>query len=516
MRKLKEVFKGVWEKFKSLGKGVKIALIVALVSIIIAIIMLLFYNSANKYKVLFSDLDPNDAQIVTNQLKENKVDMKVQGNNILVNKDEVDRLRLELAPQLSEGSKGYELMDNSGSFGMTDEEFNLKKQRMLQGELERTIKSFPQVEDVRVHITPAKDSVFVEDKEPGKAAVILNVGGKLNTEQVKSIVSLVSGSTQNIPKENIEVIDQNMNLLSQGIDYENGLSAGGVNSLDTQYKSERDYEEKLQKEIVSLLEPVLGKGKVKATVNVDLDFDSKKKTETVIDPNKVIVSQQTISEGNSTSNGAISESPVDNNMSNTIEENNSGVKSSKNEQSTNYESGKTETQVISAPGEVKRLTASVIIDGNLDTGTINTITQSVENAIGLNSERGDKISVASMDFDPAIKMEQENQIKEFNEQLKREKIIKLVMLVLGVILVIGLIIFLVKFINKKREEKEEKRLDVVVGTEDFKNSKNMFKPVDFGNENEKLHLENEVKNYAKQKPDQVVEVIKSWLSENER
>ncbi len=203
-------------------------------------------------------------------------------------------------------------------------------------------------------------------------------------------------------------------------------------------------------------------------------------------------------------------------MSNTIEENNSGVKSSKNEQSTNYESGKTETQVISAPGEVKRLTASVIIDGNLDTGTINTITQSVENAIGLNSERGDKISVASMDFDPAIKMEQENQIKEFNEQLKREKIIKLVMLVLGIILVIGLIIFLVKFINKKREEKEEKRLDVIVGTEDFKNSENMFKPVDFGNENEKLHLENEVKNYAKEKPDQVVEVIRSWLSENER
>lgn len=515
MEKLKEVFKGVWEKFKSLSKGVKIALVVALVSMIIAIVMLFFYNSANKYKVLFSDLDPNDAQIVTNQLKENKVDMKVQGNSILVNKDEVDKLRLELAPQLSEGSKGYELMDNGGSFGMTDEEFKLKKQRMLQGELERTIKSFPQVQEVRVHITPAKDSVFVEDKEPGKAAVILNVAGKLDTEQVKSIVSLVSGSIQNIPKKNIEVIDQNMNLLSQGIDYENGIGAGGTNSLDTQYKGERDYEEKLQKEIVSLLEPVLGKGKVKATVNVDLDFDSKQKTEVVIDPNKVIVSQQTISEGNSTSNGAISESPVDNNMSNTIEENNTGAKSNKNEQNTNYESGKTETKVISAPGEVKRLTASVIIDGNIDSGTINTLTQSVENAIGLNSERGDKISVAGMNFDPSIKAEQENQLKEFNAQIQRDKITKLIMLALGVILIIGLIIFLFKFINRKREEKEERRLDVVVGKDDFSKTE-AFKPVDFGNENEKSHIENEVKNYAKEKPDQVVEVIKSWLSENER
>lgn len=60
----------------------------------------------------------------------------------MVPKDSVDELRLELAPELSDGSKGYELMDTGNSFGMTDEEFKLKKLRMQQGELEKTIKVF--------------------------------------------------------------------------------------------------------------------------------------------------------------------------------------------------------------------------------------------------------------------------------------------------------------------------------------------------------------------------------------
>lgn len=515
MDKLKDFFKKILEKFKLLSKGTKIALIIAGISIVIAIGMLIFYNSANKYKVLFSDLEPNDAQIITNQLKEDKVDMKIEGNTILVNKDRVDGLRLELAPKITGGSKGYELMDDGSSFGMTDEEFKLKKQRMLQGELERTIKSFPQVNEVRVHITPAKDSVFVEEKEPGKAAVILNANGTLNLEQIKSIVSLVSGSAQNIPKENVEVIDQSMNLLSAGIDYENGAQ-GGMNSLDTQYKTEKDYEAKLQKEIIGLLEPVVGKGKVKATVNADLDFDSKQKTETIIDPNKVIVSQQTIKENNNNSSGTNSDSPVDNNMSNTIENGENSVGSSRNEQNTNYESGKTETKTISAPGEVKRLTASVIVDGNLDQRMVDTLTESVENAIGLNSERGDKISLASMNFDPEAKVEAQKQLDELNAQIKKDKIKKYVMIGLGIVALIVIVVLLIKFINKKKEEKEESSLNVVIGAEDFKNNEGSFKPIEFNNENEQVHLEKEIKKYAKDKPEQVVEVIKSWLSENER
>lgn len=117
----------------------------------------------------------------------------------------------------------------------------------------------------------------------------------------------------------------------------------------------------------------------------------KQKTETIIDPNKVIISQQTIKENSNSTEGNISESPIDNNMGNTIDEDgNSGENtSSREEVTTNYETGKTEIQTISAPGEVKRLTATVFVDGNLDQNVQTAIENAVANAIGLNKERGD-------------------------------------------------------------------------------------------------------------------------------
>jgi len=156
MEKIKEIIKKFQEKFKSLSKGVKISLIIALVALVVGIISFSFYSSKNKYGILFSDLEASDAQTITTKLKEAKVDMKIDGQSILVPKEKVSELRLELATEIKSGSKGYELMDQSSSFGMTDEEFQVKKIRMLQGELEKTIKSFSQIEAARVHITPAQ------------------------------------------------------------------------------------------------------------------------------------------------------------------------------------------------------------------------------------------------------------------------------------------------------------------------------------------------------------------------
>lgn len=520
MDKIKELFKKVWEKFKSFSKGLRIAICIAIIAFIIAIITFFVYSAKSKYQVLFSDLDPQDAQVITNALEQKKVEMKVEGNSILVDKNKVDELRLELAPQITGGSKGYELMDNSSSFGMTDEEFALKKQRMLQGELEKTIKSFPQVKNVRVHITPAKDSVFVEDKQPGKAVVILDLlpGNTMTPEQVKSIVALVSGSCENIPQKNVQVIDQNMTLLSAQLDLGDNNNGTGVTggSIANQQKLETDYEGKLQKQIVELLEPVIGQGKVKANVNVDMDFDSKQKTETVIDPNKVIVSQETIKDINKAKDGAVSESPVDNNMSNTIDDSNGSSSSQREEQKTNYDTGKTETKVISAPGEVKRMTASVIIDGDLQGGLQQTVQQAVESAIGFNTERGDQLSVVGLKFDPTAKAEQQKQLDEFNQQIQTEKRNKIIMYsAIGAAVLIGIIVLII-ILRKKKQDEEDRELDVMIGGDDYKDEVQMFKNMNLDTTTEQEHMENQIKDYAKEKPEQVADIVKSWLKENER
>ena len=525
MKKLLEKVKELLDKFKSKSKKIKIAVIVAIIAVLIAIISAIFYSSSNKYQVLFSNLDAADAQTVINTLTDRKVDTKIDSNTntILVPTDQVDKLRLELAPTLTAGSKGYELMDSGSSFGMTDEEFKIKKVRMQQGELEKTIKSFPQVESARVHITEATTSVFAKDTAPGKAAVYLKIkkGATIDEDQVKSIVALVSGSTENIPRENIYVIDDKMNLLTKDINADQTASVSSE-ALSKQQNAEKAYEDKLQKAIVSLLEPIVGKDKVKATVNVNLDFDSKQKTQTVVDPNKVIVSQENSKEANTSGTGAATaQSPVDNNMTNTITTTNGDKStSSKEDQKTNYEVGKNESKVISAPGEVKRLTASVVVDGTLDAATQQTIENAVGNAIGMDTLRGDKVSVLGMAFDTTFQDQAKAEIDAMNAQAATststtKNIMMIIAGILGVLL-LGVIIFLIAKRRKKNKVENDQLLDTLIDDSIIPKEPEPFEPIEFESRSQKTHLENEIKKYATEKPEQVVEIIRSWLTESER
>lgn len=518
MEKLSDTFKKLWAKFKSFGKSIKIAIIVAIVALLIAIISLFSLSSANKYSVLYSGLDPADADLVIAKLTEDKIEKKVQGDSILVRTEKVDELRLQFASQLSDGSKGYELMDSGSSFGMTDEEFNIKKLRMIQGNIEKSIKSLEAVDTVKVNITPAEDSVFVKDKQEGKAAVVLKLkpGKQITDENVKSIVAIVSASAKNIPGNNVEVIDTNMNLLTKNFNSEDGTTGVSAETIQSQKDLEKSSGTQYEEAIVKLLEPIVGRNKVSATVNVELDFDAKQTDETVIDPNKVIISQQTINSYNNANGGAVGQSPVDNNMTNTINEAAEDGVSGSNEQKTNYETGKTKTTTISSAGKPKRITASVFIDGKLNAGAQGEFERAIANAIGIDNNRGDLISLTGMDFDAGIKDEAQAQIDAFNEQVAEEERNRIILwTALAVASILG-IIALVIILVRRRKKDGNRTLDVIIDDNLEPKPIEKFAPLDFGGENQKNHMEKEIKDYAKEKPEQVVDIIKSWLSENER
>lgn len=309
-----------------------------------------------------------------------------------------------------------------------------------------------------------------------------------------------------------------MNLLTKDInsDQNNSVSSEAISK---QQDAEKAYEDRMQKAIVSLLEPIVGKGKVKATVNVNLDFDSKQKTQTVVDPNKVIVSQENSKESNNSGSTTTSQSPVDNNMSNTTTAtNNNPSTSSKEDQKTNYEVGKSESKVISAPGEVKRLTASVVIDGNLDAATQQTLENTVGNAIGLDTLRGDKVSVLGMAFDTTAQDQAKAEIDAMNAETATASKNKM-MIVAGILgaLLLGIIIYFVAKRRKKKKEENEQLLNTLIDDTILpKEPDDVFEPIEFEAKTQKSHLEEEIKKYATEKPEQVVEIIKSWLTENER
>jgi flagellar M-ring protein FliF len=520
MEKLSQIVKNTVEKITNMSIGKKIAFGLLLLGVIVSAILFGSYINNSKYGVLFSNLAPDDGKLVADKLKEKKIDTRIRGNTIYVPRGQVDELRLEMAPSLSNGSKGYELLDSGSGFGMTDEEFKIKKQRVAQGELEKTIKSFPQIENARVHLTPAQDSVFVRDSKPGKAAVYLQLkpGTKLNADQVRAIVALLSGSVDNVPKENVQVIDDKMELLSRDIFNEDRET--GSTTLEKQHAIKTDFESKLERAVLDILEPAIGRDRVKVKLNADLDFDSKEKSQIVYDPNKVEVSTHLIRETSNSIGDRPSQSPIDNNMGNTTTDPNTvDTTSSREEQTTNYNVGRTETRIISAPGEVKRITASVIIDGRLDEDIKGELQKAVAAAIGFKQDRGDEISIIGMNFDPTAKDLAKAEIEAMKKQAEAEKKMGLYRnigyAVAAFIAFIILLIF-VKRLSKDKVKEETAGLDVVIGDVIQPKERIQYAPIELEREDEKSHVEKEIKKYAVEKPEQVADIIKSWLTEDER
>ncbi|SCJ98160.1 Flagellar M-ring protein [uncultured Clostridium sp.] len=499
---IKEFINKSVDGFKKLDKNKKYAIGIGVVAIVLAIIFSFTYSIKNKYGILFSGLDTYDAANISKALEDKGVETKIEGNNIYVPKEQVDRLRLELSATITNGSKGFELMDEGSSLSMTDEEFQIKKLRMLQGELEKTIKTFTQVEDARVHITQGKESVFTNENKEGKAAVYvaLKAGGELDESQIKSIMSLVSASSTNVPKQNIEVIDQNMNLLSEDIYDENGNPIKNV-GLASSRSAERELNEELQKSVVSMLEPIFGKDKVKATVNANLNFDTVEKSEIKIDPDKVIKSE--LRTENSILDSSATGSPVDNNMNNTGEGENSN--STSREEQIEYEVGRTETKTITTTGEVKRITASVAIDGDITEETLANVEKMVLSAIGMDINRGDQLSVVAMKFNGQV-------TDVFADDEAMIPDITNIAYIAGGLALLILIIIISVLIYRSRKGKDEDEIDEVF---ESINNKDIINEISQLKEEPKkeISLEDEIKLIVSKDPEEVTKLIKTWIND---
>lgn len=203
------------------------------------------------------------------------------------------------------------------------------------------------MENARVHLVLPDDTEFVKDTSPGSASVTLKLkeGQELSKEQVKALVSLVSGAVKNVPKENVQVIDDNMTLLSKDLFEDEANSEDSTIPAEKQQQLKEQYEKNLEKNLLSMLQAVYGKDKVQVKVNADLDFDAVQQNSTTYDNNSVVVSEHTINETNQGDATNQTGSPVDNNMSNTITNNTTGGNSTYNETTRNYNVPKVEQKL---------------------------------------------------------------------------------------------------------------------------------------------------------------------------
>jgi len=410
---------------KKLNKQQKVIIIATVVFVIALISFLIVYNSSSNtngddgYRVLFENLKPSDAALIVQDLDKNNIPYKIPRDGVIeVQKDKVQKVRLQIAALgLPKSSKvGFSLFDKQ-EFGATDFEQNIKYLRAIEGELSSTIESINAVKSAKVNIAKPKESLFVSQKVPVTASVMIELRKNmiLNPKQVIGIKNLVAAAIPRLKPENVKIINQYGDLLG-----ENDALTANNELLKAELIYKKRYEKTLEDKIKDILAPIVGGyNKVVAKVDVDFDFSKVKSKAEIFSPDNVVRSEQTMEEkreGYSPKQiggvpGAVSNiGPVQGLKSGQLKN-----KYNKSTTTTNYEISKTIKDITENFVKIKRITAAVVVDGKYDMKkdkkgveklayvplsqeNLSSITNLVKSSIGFNPKRGDDVSVSNFQF----------------------------------------------------------------------------------------------------------------------
>jgi flagellar M-ring protein FliF len=429
-----------WQSLVERGKSVRAALstgqLVSLVAVFVGVIGLLigstWYLNRTDYKVLFGDLDGEEAAAVVERLKSDNVDYQLQdgGRTILVAAESAPDLKLQFAGAglPSSGRIGYEIFDKV-TFGATEFVEQMNFRRALEGELGRTIGTISEVRSARVHITPAKQSLFGAREQVAKASVALTLRGSrpLSPQTTAAVTNLIAASVEGLTPDMVVIVDSQGRSLARGQAGKDDGALAGL-EIETQQKFERE----LGMKVVHLLEPVAGVDRVKANVTVQLHAASIEEEKEVYSPETVLRSEQVTTEGSNASaaqgvpgaRGNLPPAVAPNGMP--VNDGSGPAATTMTERGltrsskvSNYEVSKTKTHTIQPRGEIERISVGVIVDDEHVTttapdGTVTTkrkprdaaamqkFQKLVATSLGIDPKRGDLVTVENMAFEAPV------------------------------------------------------------------------------------------------------------------
>lgn len=494
----KEQLLNFWNKF---DKKQKIQLTVIAILVFISISLLVYIANRPNYVVLYSNLSLKDAGIVVEKLKsEFKVPYKLSdnGTTILVPAQYKDEIRMKLATEgIPQGGFSFQDAMNN-SLSTTDQERRQKYLYFVQNEIQNSLKTIEGVQDAIVNIVVPDQNAFVLSNTTNQAtaAVMLTLkpGATLTPSQVKGIIDFVSKSVEGLKPENVTVIDSTGKILTPESD---SIAENASNQFALQKKVQEDLQNSLQ----TLLEQVFGPGNVVVRANVRLNFD--KKTEDRIEytpvqgnDNKGIVRsvQELKEKATGTQSGNPPGQPT-NNPPVYNQQNNNTSSYDKTETTINYEINQIKTTLVEAQGKIESISVAVVVNKPLNASMQQQIADLVANAAGGNNV---KVSVQGIPFNQDL-------LKAMQAQKKVAQGMPLYLW--GIIAALAVGGGLVAFLMMKRRETKEvippAEGEVLATAE----------PVEDIVITEKDEKKKQIEKLIREKPDIVVQLIRTWLNE---
>lgn len=387
--------------------------VITLASLAVGFTALLLWANQTDYAQLYTAESPEVAAEIVQKLKEQQVDYRLSrgGTVIEVPRDQVLDLRLSLAGEgvPRNGTVGFEIFDNP-TVSATNFVEQLNYQRALQGELQRTINEMDNIESSRVLLAIPRDTLFIEDTKPPTASVVLKTKNAdlVRRNHIKAISNLVASAVEGMSPDDVTITDTNGKLLSSPKDD----SVAGMPSSLLEYKEIQ--ERKLEGRIVELLEQTTGPGKVRAMVTAELDMTAQEEVTERYDGDSAVPRsiQRRTEDREATVPGPEGAPGTNANLPNSttntlmVQRNVIG----KVDETTNYEIDKTVRTKTEKPGQLSRLSVTVLVDGTYNASGEEKVwvartadeqaafESAVKGAIGFNEERGDVVQIINVPF----------------------------------------------------------------------------------------------------------------------
>ncbi|WP_372698477.1 flagellar basal-body MS-ring/collar protein FliF [Arthrobacter sp. JSM 101049] len=438
--------------------GQRTVAIIGIAVLVLGGIALATFVTQPRYSPLFTGLQAADASAIVEQLKTDGIPYELSngGATIMVPEENVydARLKAAAAGMPTAGQGGYSLLDD---MGVTSSEFqqSVTYKRALEGELAKTVEALDGVKMASVKLAIPEETVFVDSKVDPTASIFVETtpGTTLTRDQVQSVVHLASAAVDGLKPENVAVVDAAGTLLS-------AVGVGATGGVDAQAS---DYEERIQAAVQGMLDRVVGRGNATVAVAADMSMESAERTEeSFTDPKGApALTESTKTENYEGTGGGSAGVLGPDNIAVPENSTGDGTFTSETSDRTNAVNKVTENRSIPA-GSLERQTISVALDAASTQGLdVDKVTEMVSAAAGINTDRGDLVSVNVIPFNAEDATAAQDALAAANADAEAARKAELMRtLVIAGASVLALLLILAVILFRRRNKQNREPLDI--------------------------------------------------------